>query len=184
MHGKSMTFYPAGAGIIAYFDGSDTTYWAAESPYENPDPIVGGTNITAGLRAIYDGMEIKPENMAHSLFVYYGNAEEVAGYFAGAIYGLQLQNLAPGNRYGIVDYHALDSGALQISEDGNAVVGSVEYAFTPTDWDALGLWAGNTREGTGKYEGWLIDDIQFVLEKQEDGRWKCTAVGTACFLPD
>ena len=142
------------------------------------------TNIAAGLRAIYDIMEISPENMEHGLFVYYGNAEEAADYFGAGIYGMQLQNLAPGNRYRILEYNSLGTQALQVSEDGNKVLASVELAFVPADLNAPGLWDGNTRKGTGTFGGRLIRDTQFVLQKQEEGRWKCIAVGTECSLPD
>ena len=182
--GKSMTFYPHGDGIIAYFDGFDTTYWTAEPSNINAAPVTGMTNIAAGLRAIYDIMEISPENMEHGLFVYYGNAEEAADYFGAGIYGVQLQNLAPGNRYRILEYNSLGTQALQVSEDGNKVLASVELAFVPADLNAPGLWDGNTRKGTGTFEGRLIRDTQFVLQKQEDGRWKCIAVGTECSLPE
>ena len=182
--GKSMTFYPQGEGIIAYFNGSDTTYWTAERNDANSESDTECINITSGLRALYDGMEISPENMEYGLFVYYGNAEEAADYFGDGIYGLQLQNLSPGNRYRILEYNSLGTQVLQVNEDGNIVLASVKLAFVPADPNSPGLWDGNTRKGTGDFEGRLIRDIQFVLQKQEDGRWKCIAVGTECSLPD
>jgi hypothetical protein len=58
------------------------------------------------------------------------------------------------------------------------VVGVLEYAFIPAEWDSPDIWAGNTSNGSGEYEGMLTRTCQFLLERQKDGTWICTEIGT------
>ena len=67
---------------------------------------------------------------------------------------------------------------LLISEDGRAVVGGMTYGVKPVDYAGTDLWAGNTRGGEGEYQGWLVMELQFCLQRQEDGLWHCVEMGT------
>ena len=96
-----------------------------------------------------------------------------------------MATLAPGNMYDMDDYEVIRWEVREVSEQGDAVVGSFECAFTPWDADSPGIWAGNTGMGTGEYEGKLTYQREFVLQKQEDGLWHCVGLGTGGYsLPE
>lgn len=46
------------------------------------------------------------------------------------------------------------------------------------DWNYVNLWAGNTGEATGEYEGWLEMSREACLQRQDDGLWHCVSLGT------
>lgn len=74
---------------------------------------------------------------------------------------------------------------MKIGKKGDSVLGWFEPVFTPVDFEKTGLWAGNTTKAKGKYEGKMTAYRQFVLEKQKDGLWHCTGLGTGgCKLPE
>lgn len=83
-----------------------------------------------------------------------------------------------GTSLAITKYQVVDWQIEAVSEDKTAVVGLFRYATAPEDWNNQLLWAGNTREGTGEYEGMVIDTREFLLQLQEDGTWHCTGFGT------
>jgi hypothetical protein len=67
-----------------------------------------------------------------------------------------MTTLAPGNMYGMSDYDVVQWEVREVSTDGDAVAESLECAFTPWNLNSPSIWAGNTAEGTGEYEGKLI----------------------------
>ncbi len=94
-------------------------------------------------------------------------------------------SLSPGNESGISRYEVINWDIMEVADDGKAVVAGFVYAFDPWYWDSGSIWAGNTMEGTGEYEGMLTAGRQVVLEKQDDGYWHCIDMGTGGYrLPD
>ena len=74
---------------------------------------------------------------------------------------------------------------FRFAEEDFPCVGYFNYAFVPLDFNSPGIWAGNTSEGSGKYEGKLMCYREFVLQLQEDGNWHCTGLGTGGYtLPE
>lgn len=167
---KSMTFWAnSGAGMVQYNDGNTTAYWNASPANEY------NKSIAEDIRLEYDNLDV---DYARIAFYLDGSAEEAADSFVHSAYGSHMMSLVPGNMYGMSDYEVVRWEAREVSENGDAVVGRFEYAFTPWDYNSIGIWAGNTVEGTGVYEGKLTCYREFVLQRQEDGYWHCVDLCT------
>ena len=161
---------------VSYFDGNKSTYWRAECQ-DYPQ-----YSVAISIRGIYYQLE---QNSMQMKFQFDGSAEAAAEEFIDNIYGSHLLSLSPGNELGISRYEVIDCDVMEVADDGKAVVAGFAYAFVPRDWDSGSIWAGNTREGTGEYEGMLTAGRQVVLEKQDDGYWHCIGMGTGGYrLPD
>lgn len=96
--------------------------------------------------------------------------------FAFEVYAQYLQ-YSP-KQTEITKYDVVWLDVKEMNEEQNAVVGVLEYAFIPAEWDSPDIWAGNTSNGSGEYEGMLTRTCQFLLERQKDGTWICTEIGT------
>ena len=171
-----MTFWSGDAGMIQYDNGSTGTYWLATPLHE------GLGSIAYGIRREYDNLDAD-----HSRIRFYlsGSAEEAASAFVHTAFGSHLMSLMPGNMYSITDYEVVDWEIRDIRADDTAVVGWFQYAFIPEDPQSSGIWAGNTTHGTGEYAGMLTAYREFVLQKQDDGYWHCTGLGTGGYtLPE
>ena len=166
----SVTFYHGENGPVKYEDGEHTVWWQVRPNFWN-----GRSDAETLRMAIYDNLEVSEELLpAFSV----ASARDAVWFFAETVWGDHMKNTTPGSIYCVLDYEALSWSVEQISTDGNAVVGVVRYAVLPEDYDAPGLWAGNTEGGTGEYEGWLMMGREFILERQADGLWYCLSVGT------
>ena len=165
-----------GAGTVQFSDGSTSSFWKAS-------PKSGGSeSIARDIRMEYDNLDVDCTRIS---FPADGGAEEAADTFVHSAFGGHMAGLAPGSIYGISDYEVVDWTVREVSEKGDAVVGSFEYAFVPWDFNSPGVWAGNTAEGAGDYEGKLTCYREFVLQRQEDGLWHCTGLGTGGYtLPE
>lgn len=168
---KSMAFLQNdGCGLIEYTDGEASTWWLASQGGDYPY-----SSIAESIRWEYDGLECDYERIAFQID---GTAEDAAAYFVNTAYGNSLTSLSPGNRYGVSDYRVMDWEVLDVSEDGKALVGWLHYAFLPDDPDSPAIWAGNSGEGTGEYQGMTTSYREFLLELEDDGKWYCTSLGT------
>lgn len=174
---KSITVWEdGGAGVMRYTDGDTQTLWTA-SPLQEQ-----GGSIAWDIRREYDNLDVDCTRIA---FDVEGGAQQAAETFVYSAYGEHMTTLTPGNMYGMDDYEVIRWEVREVSAQGDAVVGSFECAFTPWDADSPGIWAGNTGEGTGDYEGKLTYQREFVLQKQEDGLWHCVGLGTGGYsLPE
>ena len=174
---ERMTFWSdSDAGMVQYSDGNASYFWSAVPAEEQNE------SIAKDVRMEYDNLDV---DTARISFAVEGSAEDAADYFVHSAYGEHMATLAPGNMYGFSEYEVLQWEAREVSEAGDAVVGSFEYAFVPWDINSPGIWAGNTGEGTGEYEGKLTCYREFVLQQQEDGRWHCIGLGTGGYsLPE
>ena len=174
---KSMTFWAnSGAGMVQYNDGNITTYWSASPANEY------SKSIAEDVRHEYDNLDV---DYSRIVFYFDGSAEAAADSFVHSAYGSHMMSLAPENMYGMSEYDVVQWEVREISENGDAVVGWFECAFTPWDFYSIGIWAGNTTEGTGAYEGKLTFYREFVLQRQENGYWHCIGLGTGGYsLPE
>lgn len=171
----SFTFF-ADSDKICYHTGGTVAWYSLTYKYD------GNAFLAAAMRAEYDNLDVNFENIS---FFYESAPENVAELFVREIYGTHLLNLAPGGGYSITDYQVVDWGVTEVSEDKTAVVGWFEYAVIPENFHSPGLLAGNTTEGTGELEGWLVMYRQFVLQKQSDGYWYCIDLGSGgVILPE
>lgn len=143
--------------------------------YVLTDKYADDITLAESVRQEYDNLEVDSNKIS---FYYSGDPEQVVQLFAREIYGSHLLNRAPGASGGITDYRAVSWQLMESSENGKALVGSFEYAVIPERENDPDIWAGNTVEGEGEYEGWLIMYHQFVLEIGADGNWHCTDMGT------
>ena len=174
---ETMKFWSdSGAGMVQYSDGSASFFWSAVPAEEQ------NISIAEDIRMEYDNLDVSTSRIS---FQVEGGAQEAADFFVHSAYGEHMTSLAPENMYGISDYEVVRWKVREVSETGDAVVGSFEYAFVPWDMNSPGIWAGNTGEGTGEYEGKLTCYREFVLQKQEDGSWHCIGLGTGGYsLPE
>ncbi len=172
-----MTFwYDGTGGMVQYSDESTTSFWRASPKYDHSE------SIARDIRMEYDNLDVDSSRISFSIE---GTAEDAAYYFVHTAFSEHMTALEPGSIYGISDYGVVRWTVRETSENGDAVVGSFEYAFTPWDFNSPGIWAGNTAEGTGDYEGKLTCYREFVLQRQEDGSWHCTGLGTGGYtLPE
>jgi hypothetical protein len=162
--------------MVQYYDGNTTTFWSASPAYDYNE------SIAKDIRLEYDNLDVDYSRIA---FYLDGSAEEAADAFVHSAYGSHMTALAPGSMYGMSDYDVVQWKVREISETGDAVVGTFQCAFTPWDFNSAGIWAGNTEEGTGRYQGKLIYYREFVLQRQEDGYWHCIGLGTGGYtLPE
>jgi len=162
------TFF--GDNNIACYRSGDAVAW-----YNLTYKYDGGGFLAAEMRAEYDSQDV---NFKRINFYYDGTPELAAELLVQEIFGKHMLGLAPGGIYSITDYQVVEWGVMEVSEDEAAIVGWFEYAVIPENFNSPGLWAGNTTEGTGEQEGWLVMYRQFVLQRQEDGYWHCIDFGT------
>ncbi len=172
-----ITFWSnSGAGMVQYSDGNASSFWSATPAADSQE------SIAKDIRMEYDNLDVDFSRIAFGME---GTAEDAADYFVHTALGEHMESLEPGSIYGISDYEVVQWTVRETSESGDAVVGSLNYAFTPWDYNSPGIWAGNTAEGTGDYEGKLTCYREFVLQQQEDGFWHCIGLGTGGYtLPE
>lgn len=165
-----MTFWSnIGAGMVQYSDGNASSFWSATPADDSQE------SIAKDIRMEYDNLDVDFSRIAFGME---GTAEDAADYFVHTAFGEHMASLEPGSIYGISEYEVVQWTVRETSESGDAVVGSLKYAFTPWDFNSPGIWAGNTAEGTDDYEGKLTCYREFVLQQQEDGFWHCIGLGT------
>lgn len=162
--------------MVQYSDGDAASFWRASPKYDHSG------SIAEDIRREYDNLDVDASRIS---FCVEGGAQEAAEYFVRSAYGDHMTSLAPGSIYGMSDYQVVQWEVREISEAGDAVVGSFQYAFSPWNLNSPGIWAGNTAEGSGDYEGKLTCYREFVLQRQEDGSWHCIGLGTGGYsLPE
>ena len=134
----------------------DPYHWSAEETAE-------GYTFFTNARRIYDELEADCTNIVFDA----NNAKTAATTFINSAYGDYMSHLEPENPLLISDYYPVDREIRQISGDGSEVRGCFHYTF---DSDAPeGTWPNAELRDTGAYNGYW----EFVLQKQDDGRWKC-----------
>ncbi len=168
----AFTFWQGGdAETVQYTSDGETQYW-----------LVTPAGLAEAIRNEYDNLDIDSSRIA---FEETGTAEDVAEVFVKDIYADLRLGLAPGGMYSITDYKVVNWGVGEVNDDQTAILGWFDYAVIPEDYNSIGIWAGNTVEGTGDYEGWLVMSREFVLQKQSDGHWHCIGLGTGGYgLPE
>lgn len=167
---RKMTFRAnGGAGVVEYESGGETVYWAAE-PAED-----GFASIADDVRRCYDNLEADESRICFSVD---GGSQAAAEYFMQTAFAAHRMSLSPGNWYRYTDYALLDWGLDAYGGDDMEVTGWFQYAFVPEVPDTPAVWAGSVDYGTGEYEGMLLNYFQFLLQKQEDGSWRCMEMGT------
>lgn len=165
-----MTFRAnGGAGTVEYESGGETRYWAA-TPTED-----GAVSIADDIRRLYDNLEADVSQIRFSVD---GGAQAAAEYFVQNAFSAHRMSLSPGNWYRYTDYALIDWGFEVTGSDDLAVAGWFQYAFVPEIPDTPAVWAGSCDYGTGEYEGMLLNTFEFLLQKQEDGSWRCVEIGT------
>lgn len=158
---KTLTVWSGEEGLVQYSDESGSKYWTMDS----------GEDCAILLRRLYDGLAPSPDQV-----VFYARDAEMAADLYPSRYCQMLTELPTDHPNRITDYEVLDWGITETSADGNAVLGWMEYAVQPK-FDPENFMAGAAEPGTGWYEGWVLNHIQFVLELEENGLWHCTAWG-------
>lgn len=178
-NGINWTFWEDGdAGFLVVQDPEEgAVFWKADYRYDTDRD--SGWSLPRVIRHEYDGAVVD----AGRLSVAGDSASQVLENFCRA-YGELLTAQAPGSVYGaaafdVLSWDPLASGQPKKDGSGAALLGSCKIAVLPElegyeSW----LWAGNSVEGQGEYEGWLIFSQQVLLVQQSDGLWKCEEIGT------
>lgn len=112
------------------------------------------------------------------------SAEAAAELFTETVYGEHLMSIPAGGVYSIEHYRLIEQEVIEVSSDGNAVLGRFVLSVWPEDYQRSGFWAGNGTVGTGDEYGWILSTYEFVLKRGDDGLWHCTGLGTGGYSLD
>jgi len=112
------------------------------------------------------------------------SAEVAVELFAETVYGQHLMSIPSGGVYSIEHYRLIEQEVIEVSSDGNAVLGRFVLSVWPEDYQRSGFWAGNGTFGTGDEYGWILSTYEFVLKRGDDGLWHCTGLGTGGYSLD
>lgn len=166
------------AGFLVVQDPKEgIRFWKADYLYDTDRDT--GSTIAQCIRHEYDGAVLDYE----SLLVEGSTATEVCENFSKA-FGEVLTSQAPGSVYGATDFRTVSWELRAVGDppaDGRngAILADFKVAVIPMlDQYKSWLWAGNSVEGEGEYEGWMIFSREVMLVQQADGLWKCEALGT------
>lgn len=116
--------------------------------------------------------------VTRNAFYFTGDNEALVELYAREIYAKELLSVPSGDDHAITDYKLIDCELFAVRVDGGAVVGTMEFAFSPEKPNQGYWWAGNTGMGDGEYEGMLTRSYQFELTSLGNGYWECTGMGT------
>ena len=99
--------------------------------------------------------------------------EEDAAAKFNTLWCESMKNLSPGSSYGVQEYRTAALAQEQHGEK-NPIRMGVRNWYLPNEWNSVRWWSGAGCEpGEGEYEGWLREDLYFILEL-EDGYWRRT----------
>lgn len=139
-------------------------------------PEVFGSNLPDYVLMDYSGYEIDRDNV--SVPAVEGETIEEAMDRWLAAYREQLLNLIPESTYALTDMAVVDR-RVYLTREGDDGVFAFELTMAvkpvvtePTPWTA-----GNTEDGEGDWEGWMVMEHEVRLERI-DGAWSCTDSGT------
>ena len=118
------------------------------------------------------------DDLSHITFSPGLDAQGAAEEFVREGYPNLFLSLPTTHPRAILRYELMDWSIREVSEDGNAVVGTFHYAFEPADWNSPEIWAGSTHMGSGEYAELAANKFDFLLCRGEDGVWTCVSVAT------
>ena len=118
------------------------------------------------------------DDLSHITFSPGLDAQGAAEEFVREGYPNLFLSLPATHPRAILRYELMDWSIREVSEDGNAVVGTFHYAFEPADWNSPEIWAGSTHMGSGEYADLAANQFEFLLCRGEDGAWTCVSVAT------
>ena len=174
--GAEMTFYALGDNktLVQYSSSDGSLYWTARSEE-------GDISLAYDMRFEFDNADADISRIEF----FTDTAEDAADQFVHSVYGTHELSLDPEGIYAITEYDVVDWEIREKSADGNALVGWFKAAVKPADINSPGLWAGNTAMGEGDYAGMLVYYREFVLQRGDDGYWRCVGLGTGGYrLPE
>lgn len=162
-----------GSGLVVWRDGENMTVWGTYDSW--------GYTLPDMMMIDFSGYEIDIENL--TVPVMEGETAEDTLYRFLNAYGEHLMHVTPENISRITDFKVLDFYETQTSDTKillrfNFAVKPPEELYQSTPW-----WAGNSGDGEGELEGWLVMYREMVLE-QEEGVWRCIGFGTGGYSLD
>ena len=166
------------AGFLVVQDPKEgIRFWKADYLYDTDRDM--GSTIAQCIRHEYDGAVIDYGRIS----VEGSTNTEVCENFCQA-FGQVLTSQAPGSVYGATDFRTVSWELRAVGDptadgSGRAILADFKVAVIPAldDYKSF-LWAGNSAEGEGEYEGWMIFSREVLLVQQADGLWKCEEMGT------
>ena len=174
------TFWDDGeAGfLLVQSDEGVPVCWKADYIYDADRE--GRQSIADCLRQEYDGAAVNLQNTPLDIDpVDSDDAAQAAAEF----WGQHLCDQAPGSVYGATDYRVVSTTVRTVADPpaggtGHAILFDMTLAVKPElEGYASWLWAGNSYEGTGEWEGWMLFSREVVLQ-QLDGVWYIHDYGT------
>lgn len=173
------TFWDDGeAGYLLVQSDTVPECWKADFIYDADK--AGSHSIADSLRQEYDGAAVNLQNTPLDI----DPADSHAAAQAAAEYwGQHLCNQAPGSVYGATDYRVVSTNVRTVADPpaggtGHAILFGMTLAVKPElEGYASWLWAGNSYEGTGEWEGWMLFSREVVLQ-QLDSVWYFHDYGT------
>lgn len=178
--GVNWTFWDDGeAGfLIVYDETGQLSCWKADFRYDADRE--SGVSIAEALRSEYDGAAVSMQGYPLNID---GLDSDAAAQATAEIWGRHLCNQAPGSVYGATDYRVVSVNVRTVADPpvggtGRAMLFDMTLAVKPMlDGYASWLWAGNSYEGEGEWEGWMLFSREVVLQ-QLDGVWYIHDYGT------
>ncbi|HHX74192.1 MAG TPA: hypothetical protein GX699_04740 [Firmicutes bacterium] len=130
------------------------------------------------MRSEFDGIESAFWNTP-SFYTTETDFENIAYQFMEN-YASQQKNLSAGNGAKITDLDVLQLNVFLAEEGGNKdkFAFKCSFAVKPVQYDSPHWWAFDYTSGTGAYEGWIILGFEFRLDRDGNGYWHCTGMGT------
>lgn len=144
------------------------------APVGEPEPDVTAPDPDASMGAADTGNE-DTQTEPSGIVLQADSGYEAAEAFVSTLEET-CRNPPSGDPHTIMDYELLGWGVNEIDADDSRVTGWVRYAVLPEVREQL-VVAGGIFEDTGRYRGWLVNPLNFSLERQADGTWRC--VGTS-----
>lgn len=198
-NGINWTFWDDGdAGFLMIYDEEGQPQcWKADYIYDTDRE--SHFTIAQSLRTEYDGAAVDYSRVTVTAD---GTSEEVAAQIADA-YGRWLCSQAPNSYYGATEYAVVSTEVQALGETKwetwmktygiqyagldeaetdtmiHTILFDMQLAVKP-EMDGMRsfLWAGNSYEGEGQWEGWMIFSREVIVQLWPDGQWHITEMGT------
>ena len=145
-------------------------------------PVSGGEDGSdfsyESFRMLFDSLESESLNVAFPA----ENAEEACRLFAEEIRGYPFLLASPESLLKVSSYKAGEYSIVKQNKSGNAVILELESLLAPLD-PSRRAFAGMIPVVSGENAGMGRLTGEFLLERVEDGSWRCTASGSGLELP-
>ena len=169
---KKLYLFPDSGGQIEVLsvDGESASLYRSP-PSEGTE---GTGSLYEEFRFLYDGLDCQAQDVAFPA----ESAEEAVRLYAEVVYGYRFLLTTPGNRMKASSYKAIEYGILQKNPKGSAVIMELTAHIAPLD-PVRRAFAEIFPVRSGEDAGMAGIYREFLLEKGDDGLWRCTESATS-----